>query len=249
MSTPDYKRIILVTGANTGIGLGIVRNLAKLGHRVYLGARDEQKGREATDALVKDGLDVKFVQIVVNSQESVTAAKDLIEKAEGRLDSLVNNAGVALLRESTGALSEPLDNIKITMETNFYGVVLVCQAFVPLLLRAKEGYACIVNVGMIMGSTHFVASKPLTPYDKWIAYNTSKAAVNSYTVALAKELEGKVKVNSVTPGFVTTQLNGNMPGGKSGDEGGAIIAPWALLGPDDKRTKLFANEDGSIIEW
>ncbi|KAF9025452.1 NAD(P)-binding protein [Hymenopellis radicata] len=238
-----YKRVILVTGANTGIGFEIVKSLAEKGHRVYLAARKQEAGLAAQAKLVAEGLDVRFVLLDVTSPESVAAAKDVVEKAEGRLDSLVNNAGVGLMQHSSGPLTERLPNIHDAMAVNFFGLITVCQAFVPLLLCAPAGKACIVNVTTALGSTLFRASKGAEMFNDWIAYNTSKAAANSYTVSLAKTLEGKVKVNAVSPGFVSTQLNGFAPGGRTWKEGADVIAPWA---EEKDRTCVFWGPDGAI---
>lgn len=229
----EYKRIVLVTGANTGIGFEIVKSLAEKGHTVYLSARNETSGKEAQKKLSAEGLDVKFVQLDVTNPESVHAAKEFIEKAEGRLDSLVNNAGVGVMEKSAGALKESLSNIQDGLNTNLLGLISVCQAFVPLLRRSSSGYACIVTVTTDMASNGLMAS-PKGYLHNVIAYNTSKAAANSYTIALAKELEGEVKVNLVTPGFTTTKLNGFKEGGKTTREGANVIVPFALLGPEDK---------------
>ncbi|KAF9000577.1 NAD(P)-binding protein [Hymenopellis radicata] len=241
----SYKRVVLVTGSNTGIGFEIVKSLAEKGHTVYLSARNETAGKEAQSKLTADGLDVKFVQLDVTSPESVNAAKDVIEKAEGRLDSLVNNAGVGVMEKSAGALKEPLSNIQDGLNTNLLGLISVCQAFVPLLRRSSPGYACIVTVTSDMASNGLMASRPNSFLHSVIAYNTSKAAANSYTIALAKELEGEIKVNLVTPGFTTSKLNAFKEGGKTTKEGAEVIVPWALLGPEDKaKTCLFWGDDG-----
>ncbi|KAF9006808.1 NAD(P)-binding protein [Hymenopellis radicata] len=206
-----YKRVILVTGANTGVGFEVVKILAEKGHRVYLGARNQEKGLAAQAKLVAEGLDVCFILL----------------DAEGHLDSLVNNAGVGLLHDSSGPLTEPLSIIHDAMAVNFYGPITVCQAFVPLLLRAPAGKACIVNVSTHMGSN-------------------GKAAANSYTVALAKALEGKVRVNAATPGFVSSQLNGFAAGGKTWRAGAEIIAPWA---EEKDRTCVFWGDSGEALSW
>ncbi|KAF8913716.1 hypothetical protein CPB85DRAFT_1433901 [Mucidula mucida] len=240
----SYKRVVLVTGSNTGIGFEIVKSLAEKGHTVYLSARNETAGKEAQSKLTAEGLDVKFVQFDVTNPDSVNAAKDVIEKAEGRLDSLVNNAGVGLMEKSTGALTEPLSNIQDGLNTNLLGLISVCQAFVPLLRRSTPGYACIVTVTTDMASNGLMAS-PKGFLHSFIAYNTSKAAANSYTIALAKELDGEIKVNLVTPGFTTSKLNGFKEGGKTTKEGAEVIVPWALLGPEDKaKTCLFWSDKG-----
>lgn len=215
------------------IGYGLVQLLAEKGHRVYLAARNPTRGLEAQAKLKADGLEVQYVQLDVTSPESVAAAAAVVEKAEGHLDTLINNAGVGLMHNSTGAATEPLANVQAAMDINFYGLLTVSQAFIPLLKRAPEGQACIVNVSI---PTKEVLTNPKAPkaFLQFVSYLTSKSAANSYTPLLAKELEGVVKVNAVSPGFVTTNLNGNKPGGKTWRQGAEVIAPWALLGPEDK---------------
>ncbi|KAF8919156.1 hypothetical protein CPB85DRAFT_1451836 [Mucidula mucida] len=203
-----YKRVILVTGSNTGIGLDIVRSLAEKGHTVYLSARNAKAGLDAQSQLKADGLSVKFVQLDVTSTASVVAAKDVIEKAEGHLDTVVNNAGISCLAESAGPLKESLANIQATFDTNLLGLVRVAQAFVPLLRRAPP------------------ARRASSRLHQAVSYNTSKAAANSYIIALAKELEGEVK----TP-----------------RQAADVIVPWALLGPEDKnKTCLFWSPNGEF---
>ncbi|KAF8919179.1 hypothetical protein CPB85DRAFT_1249032 [Mucidula mucida] len=234
-----YKRVILVTGSNTGIGLEIVRSLAEKGHTVYLSARNVKAGLDAQSQLKADGLIVKFVQLDVTSTESVVAAKDVIEKAEGRLDTVLHGW-------SAGPLKESLANIQATFDTNLLGLIRVAQAFVPLLRRAPAGQACFVQVSTDMASNSLMAS-PKGFLHHVISYNTSKAAGNSYIIALAKELKGEVKVNTVTPGFTTTKLNGFAPGGRTPRQAADIIVPWALLGPEDKdKTCLFWWPDGEL---
>ncbi|KAF8919317.1 hypothetical protein CPB85DRAFT_1429929 [Mucidula mucida] len=223
----SYKRIILVTGSNTGIGFEIVRTLAEQGHIVYLSARNKDAGLAAQEQLASAGLGVKFVQLDVTDPSSIAAAKDIIEQAEGRLDSL------------------SITNIEATFATNLLGVISVTQAFVPLLRRAPAGHACIVAVSTRMASNAIMASLPHSMQHNLIAYYMSK--VNSYMIALAKELEGEVKVNMVMPGFVTSKLNGFYPGGKTPKEGADVIVPWALLGPEEKdKTCLLCNENGPV---
>ncbi|KAF9021340.1 NAD(P)-binding protein [Hymenopellis radicata] len=242
----NYKRVALVTGSNTGIGLEIVRSLAQQGHTVYLSARNAQAGLDAQSQLKADGLSVKFVQLDITSTASVAAAKDVIEAAEGRLDSLVNNAAISYMSESKGALNDSLDTIQAGFDTNFFGLIRVAQAFVPLLRRAPAGQACFVQVSTDMASNTHMAS-PGGRNHHTIAYNASKAAANSYVIALAKELQGEVKVNAVTPGFTTTKLNNFYPGGKTPEQGAAVIVPWALLGPEDKdKTGLFWGSKGEF---
>ncbi|KAL0574488.1 hypothetical protein V5O48_007463 [Marasmius crinis-equi] len=232
----DYKRVILVTGSNTGIGYGIVKGLAEKGQTVYLAARKEAAGREAQEKLKKEhSLDVKFVQLDVEDLKSIEAARDVIEKAEGRLDVLVNNAG-------TGGFGHPqtadenmdLDVLRSVFETNFFGLVQVTKTFIPLLRKAKPGYGNILQNSMEWGSCTFQTSSHELASTKFAAYCISKSAVHMYSIALASELkEARIRVNACCPGFVTTKLNLFAPGGQTIEEGAKAFIEWGLLGPED----------------
>ncbi|PBK81367.1 NAD(P)-binding protein [Armillaria gallica] len=244
-SNDQYKRVILVTGSNDGIGYELVKLLAEKGHTVYLASRSEPSGK-AAQAKLKDeyNLDVKLVQLDVTDAASIKAAKDTVEKAEGRLDTLVNNAGMSYMSEPQGACTVSLDTLRKTFEPNFFGLVQTTQAFVPLLRAAPKGYACILNVSMALASNTRQAGPGARLH--LAAYNPSKVAMNSYSIILAKDLEAEdIKVNMVCPGFVTTKLNGYRPGGKTPEDGAKTLLPWALLGPEDTgKTCLFWGDDG-----
>ncbi|KAK0204333.1 hypothetical protein DFS33DRAFT_1384601 [Desarmillaria ectypa] len=232
-SDDQYKRVILVTGSNTGIGYDLVRLLAEKGHTVYLSSRNETAGKKAQTKIKEDhSLDVKYVQLNVTDIASVQAAKETIHKAEGRLDTLVNNAGMSYMSEPQQASTVALDVIRKTFEPNFYGLIQTTQTFLPLLRASPKSHACILNVSTLMASNATQAAPGSGMHV--VAYNTSKAAMNSYSIALAKELEDEgIKVNMISPGFISTKLNGYAPGGKTTAEGASVLVPWALLGPDD----------------
>jgi len=240
------SKVILVTGANTGIGFELVRLLAEKKHIVYLGARNETAGKEAQAKLYADGLNtVKYVRLDVTDLATIQAAKETIDQAEGKLDVLVNNAGVAKLEENQNATSLSLAPVRETMETNFFGLIQTTIAFLPLLRKSTN--AVILNVSTDMASNAFQAR--LNASLHVVAYNTSKAAVNSYTIALAQELRGEgIKVNAVTPGFTSTKLNNHRQGGKSMRAGAEVLLPWALLEKDGP-TCLFIGEDGEEFPW
>ncbi|KAJ7054919.1 hypothetical protein C8F01DRAFT_1063413 [Mycena amicta] len=245
-------KIILVTGSNTGIGFELVGLLAAKGHTVYLASRKEDAGLEAVAKLKKEkNLDVKFVQLDITDAASAEAAAAKIKRDEGRLDVLVNNAGklftsrnscrsliphskvVAQMEVPHSAIAPNLPAMRATMETNLFGLVQTTTAFLPLI-RASSTPAVIVNVSTDMASNTLMASDKGFLHQV-VAYNTSKAAANSYTIALAYELRGEgIKVNAVTPGFTTTKLNGFGAGGKTPEQGAAIIVPWCLLDKDSK---------------
>ncbi|KAK1227035.1 hypothetical protein PQX77_009997 [Marasmius sp. AFHP31] len=245
----DHKRVILVTGSNTGIGYEIVKGLAKRGQTVYLAARKEASGKEAQEKLKKEeNLDVKIVQLNVEDIKSIEAARDAIEKAEGRLDVLVNNAGISGIGQPQKA-DENMDMnvLRSVFETNFFGLIQTTMAFLPLLRKAKSGYGNILITSMEWGSCTWQAERGETMF---ATYCASKAAVHMYAIALANELKGaRIRVNCACPGFTTTKLNLHGEGGKTPEDGAKILVDWSLLGPnDDDKTGLLVG-DGGKVPW
>ncbi|RYX84372.1 SDR family oxidoreductase [bacterium] len=236
------NRVALITGANKGIGLEIARQLGQNGLTVLVGARDAGRGEEATQTLQSEGVDARFVAIDVNDQSSIEAAAKTIESDFGRLDVLVNNAGVAL--ESTGASEASLEVVRRTFDTNFFGVVAVTQALLPLIRKSESGR--IVNVSSGLGSLTQLSD----PSNQYYAvnpfgYNASKSALNAFTVSLAKELrDTNIKVNSADPGYTATDLNGNS-GPQTIPEGAQSSVTLALL-PDDGPTGGFFEAKGPV---
>lgn len=228
------QRIALVTGGNKGIGFEIVRQLARQGPRVYLGARDEARGREAAQQLRDEQLDVQFILLDQTRPETIATAVREIEQRQDRLDILVNNAGI-LLDPNTPASQLDDDVLGRTLDTNVRGVVRVTRAFLPLLRRSPA--ARIVNVSSSGGSltqmsegTHNFAP----------AYQLSKTALNVFTVLLAQELKSTpIKVNSACPGWVKTDMGGaNAPGTPAE---GADTPVWLATLPADGPSGGFFN--------
>lgn len=226
----DGTSIALVTGANKGIGLEIVRQLARAGVSVILGARHADKGTAAVRDLAAEGLEARTVRIDVTDPGSIGAAAERILADHGRLDILVNNAGIVDKADGppTGAAPEAVRRI---METNFIGVLAVTQAMLPLL--RKSGAGRIVNLSSALGSLT-QNGDPDSPYyaSRLIGYNASKAALNMLTVQLCEELRGTpIVVNSVSPGYVRTDLTGH-GGFLTAEEGARLPVEYALLGTD-----------------
>ena len=200
------KKIALVTGANKGIGLEIARNLSGAGCTVLLGARNAERGGQAVRRLGQAGLgDVHFIEIDVTRQDTITAAAQQIESRYGRLDILLNNAGVNLRGDGLpGAVDTAV--VQKTFDTNFFGALRVVHTMLPLLHKSAAGR--IVNVSSGLGSLTFNSDPSWSGYNtKLIGYNASKAALNMLTVHLAYELRGtKIKVNSANPGYTKTDL-------------------------------------------
>ena len=240
--TTNTKRIVLVTGANKGIGKEIARQLGTLGMTVLLGVRDSGRGEEAVVELKAGGADAEAIRIDVTDEASITEAASQIEAKFGRLDVLVNNAGIAL--ETTNVLD--MDVLRRTYDTNVFGVYAVTKAMLPLLRKSEAGR--IVNMSSGLGSLTqnsdpnwaFAAVKPL-------AYNSSKAALNMMTVIFAAELKDTpVKVNSADPGYTATDLNQNR--GTRTVAQGAIAAVRLATLPADGPTGAYYDED-SIVPW
>jgi len=241
------SKVILVTGANTGIGYELVRLLAEKGHKVYLGARNETAGKEAQAKLNAEGFNsVKFVRIDVTNLATIQAAKETIDQEDGKLDVLVNNAGISGgMDKDQNATTISLSIIRDTMESNFFGLVQTTITLLPLVRKGTD--PVILNVSIDMASNTIMARPGATLHV--VAYNTSKAAANSYTIALAQELKAEgIKVNAVTPGFTTTKLNNYHPGGKTTKGGAEALLPWALLDKDGP-TCLFIDGDGKEMPW
>jgi NAD(P)-dependent dehydrogenase (short-subunit alcohol dehydrogenase family) len=236
------RRVAVVTGANKGIGFEIARQLGREGMTVFLGARDAQRGRAATEKLRGEGIDARPLSLDVADDASVAAAAAAITRDPGRLDVLVNNAGIAIDDGPPSRVS--IDALRRTYETNVFGVVRTTQALLPLLRKSDAGR--IVNLSSGLGSL----AKNSDPHwefaaVKFLAYNSSKTAVNAITVQLAWELRNTpIKVNSADPGYVATDLNRNQ-GVRSVEQGAATPVRLATL-PADGPTGGYFNDAGPI---
>jgi NAD(P)-dependent dehydrogenase (short-subunit alcohol dehydrogenase family) len=246
MTTILDKKVALVTGANKGIGKAVVKELAREGFIVYLGARDAERGRAAVAELAADGsLEVaRFVQLDVTDAASVRAAVETIESEAGRLDVLVNNAGISSAPGSRfrAAIEESAENLRAVYETNVFAVVTVTNAFMPLLLRSEAGR--VVNVTSKRGSIGEEGAWVGRPN---MAYSSSKTALNALTVHYARSLaETKVKVNGAAPGHVATDFNG-FRGTRTPEEGAAVVVWLAQLDEDGPTGLVF--EDETQLMW
>jgi len=202
------KKIALITGANRGIGLETARQLGNRDILVIVGARDLKKAEAATATLQKEGIEARALNLDVNNSESIRKAVDQVGRDFGRLDILINNAGVMLDDENKKVSEQSLEIWRKTFDTNVFGLIATTQAFLPLLRKSEAGR--IVNLSSILGSITFHATPGSPVYDtKVAAYNVSKSAVNAYTVQLAYELkDSKIKVNAAHPGWVKTEMGG-----------------------------------------
>jgi NAD(P)-dependent dehydrogenase (short-subunit alcohol dehydrogenase family) len=226
-------KIALVTGANKGIGFETARQLASQGMTVLVGARDEERGRQAERALREGGADAHFVQLDVTDTTSIQRAAERIEAEYGRLDVLVNNAGTASVARRGGPPSQTsLDDMRAVYEINVFGVVAVTNAMLPLLRRAAA--ARIVNVSSEVGSitSQTDPASPLAQMPASAQYPSSKAALDMLTAMYAKELrDTPIKVNAANPGYTATDFNDHR-GFRTAAQGAEPSVHLATL-PDD----------------
>jgi NAD(P)-dependent dehydrogenase (short-subunit alcohol dehydrogenase family) len=237
------QRIALVSGANRGIGFAIADRLAHKGLTVIIGARNEQKGLEAKKQLVDKGLDVHFTLLDVADATSIMAAVGRVNDTFGRLDVLVNNAGIAIDSE-TGVLELSLGLLQKTLATNAFGPLLLSQGCVPIMNR--NHYGRIVNISSTLGSLVDIVN-PESNYAEMQspAYRLSKIVLNGITALLAKELrEQNILVNAVCPGWVRTDLGG--PRAPILPEQAAKTPAWLATLPDDGPTGGFFREHQPI---
>lgn len=233
------KRIAVVTGANKGIGLEIVRQLAEKRTRVVLTSRDETKGKKALEELKKQDLDVLYHQLDVTDDLSIERLARYLEDEVGKLDILANNAGINV-DNNKNTLDVEMETVRRTMETNFYGPFKVSQALLPLLLKSDDGR--IINVSSGLGAL----SSSIEEHHPFPAYSISKTALNALTVNMAADLRNtNVKVNSVCPGWVRTDLGG--PYAHKSPREGADTAVWLATAPSIPSGKFFRERQE--IEW
>jgi NAD(P)-dependent dehydrogenase (short-subunit alcohol dehydrogenase family) len=235
------KRIALVTGGNKGIGCELSRNLAGAGCIVLLGARDAERGKQAVHQLELAGLtDVYPIEVDVTKHETVRAAAQQIKSHYGRLDILINNAGINVSGDGLASAVD-IEVVQRVFETNFFGALRGVQAMLPLLRHSTSGR--IVNVSSGLGSLALNSDPSSPSYNtKLIGYNGSKAALNMLTVHLAYELQGtSIKVNSANPGFTKTDLNNNT-GVETVQDGALAATRLALLDDAGPTGGSFSKE-------
>jgi NAD(P)-dependent dehydrogenase (short-subunit alcohol dehydrogenase family) len=233
----DESRVALVTGGNRGIGQEVCRQLAKIGVHVILGSRDESRGRDAAAPMVADKLNVEARQLDVDDAASINDCMDWIRRDVGRLDVLVNNAGIMDEDEDLDPESE-IEVVRRTMQTNVYGPLLLSRLAVPIMKSRR--YGRIVNLSSGMGSLAEMGVG-------YIAYRMSKASLNVITRVLASETQGMgILVNSVDPGWVQTAMGGR--GASRNVYKGAETPVWLATLPDGGPTGGFFR-DRKPIAW
>lgn len=240
------KKIALITGANKGIGYEIAAGLGALGWSVGVGARDQQRGEDAVARLRGADIDAFAVSLDVTDDHSVAAAAELLAERGGRLDALVNNAGIPGSLPQTPS-SVDLDVVRTVVETNVYGVIRVTNAMLPLLRSSASPR--IVNVSSGVGSLtrQRAIDDPLVVGPVALAYAPSKTFLNAVTLQYVRELaDTNILINLMNPGFVDTDFNGHR-GIRSPQEGAQTAIRLATL-PDDGPTGGFF-EDAGVVPW
>lgn len=244
-----HGEVALVTGANKGIGREIVRRLAAEAMTVYLGSRDPERGKAAERELAGEGADVRFLQLDVTDQAQIDAAVARIGKESGRLDVLVNNAGI-VVEWGIAVADVTVAQMRQAYEVNVFGPVAVTRACIPLLRRSPA--ARVVNLSSPLGSLSLLSDQdnPISTRGL-LAYSSSKTALNSITVLYANALrEAGIRVNAASPGLVATDLNASSPfnrGTRTVQEGADLPVELALQAAEGP-TATFRGAN-HIIPW
>lgn len=226
--------IVVITGANKGLGYETARRLGEAGATVLLGTRDPERGRAAAATLAAAGVNVRCLAIDVTSDEAVEKAAAEVDAEFGRLDVLVNNAGIIGARVPVPEIRP--EDFRLCYETNVFGPVRVTRAFLPLLRRSDLPRVVMVSSGM--GSlTVTTDPQRLESSIHSLVYPSSKAALNMITTQYAKALPD-LKVNAADPGYTATDLNGHA-GPQTVEEGAEILVRLATLGPDGPSGGFF----------
>ncbi|MCL7366785.1 SDR family oxidoreductase [Streptomyces ardesiacus] len=226
----------LITGANKGLGFETARRLIEAGHTVYIGARDAHHGRTAAERL-----GARFVQLDVTDEDSVKAAAEFVRADAGRLDVLVNNAGIAGARKPVGEVTGA--DMLTTYDTNVFGVVRVTHAFLPLL-EASDA-PVVVNVSSGLGSLAATTDPSRVEFHVTLLdYNSSKTALVMVTSQYAKAFPA-IRFNAVDPGYTATDFNSHR-GTQTIEEGAEIIVRMASIGADGP-TGGFFDKTGTVI--
>ena len=239
---PD-KTLALITGANKGIGFETARQLGQQGIHILIGARDTARGEEAVRKLAALSVEATFVQLDVTDEQSIARAAQSLAETFGRLDILINNAGIAGGKPNSPSETD-LTDMRAIYDTNVFGVVAVIKAMLPLLRKSPTGR--IVNVSSGLGSITLDSDRNHFYYQvKNMPYQSSKVAVNMITVELAKELaQTPIKVNAADPGYTDTDFN-NHTGPQTVEQAATVIVHLATLG-EDGPTGTFQDENGNL---
>jgi NAD(P)-dependent dehydrogenase (short-subunit alcohol dehydrogenase family) len=241
------KKVALITGANRGIGLETAKQLGEKGVTVLLASRKQSDAEAAAAQLKSAGIDAHGIKLDVTSTADLAAAVQHIEKTFGKLDILINNAGVASSSGFTPVVIETsAEELQTIFNTNLFAVLATTKAFLPLLKKSPAGR--IVNLSSILGSNalHADPNSPIYGF-KSFAYDASKSALNAFTTHLAWELKDTpIKVNSAHPGWVKTEM-GTDAAPMEIPDGAKTSVELALLGPDGPNGRFIHM--GQELPW
>jgi len=249
----DEKLVALVTGANTGVGFQIAKALVEDNYLVYVASRNLDRAKAAAESLGENAI---AIELDVTKQDTISKAAEQSLSGYGKLDLLVNNAGISHAGKPGRTMQElsaanrpstaPIEEMRTVWDTNVFGVVSVTQAFLPLLKKAET--ARIVNVSSALGSLT-LNMNPENPYRSAydVVYGASKAAMNAITVAFALELENtSIKISAVSPGYTATALN-NFEGTDTVEEGSKEPVRVAL--EKEGVSGLFTGPGQQVYPW
>lgn len=242
---------VFITGANRSIGLETAKQLSEKGLFVYLGSRNLEKGEEVVKELNEKGFqNIKAIEIDVTNSESILQAKNMVENEQGKLDILINNAGILGINPQTASETSAKD-IQEVFDTNFFGVINVTQIFLDLLKKSEQPR--ITNITSGLGSLTLHSDPNWKYYHvKGAAYGPSKSALNAYTIALAYELrESSFKVNVIDPGYTATDFN-HHSGPGSVESAASFIIKHTLTDENAPTGQYFSNDiedETGISPW
>ena len=247
--TETKQKTALITGANRGIGFETARQLGQQGIKILVGARSEASGKEAATKLKDEGFDAEFILLDIDDAKTHTSAARYVEENFGRLDILINNAGINFENAENGVYVKTsetsTDTFRKTFDTNFFNTVAVTQTFVPLLKKSDAGRIVFLSSGLGSLTLHSDPKSPIYDF-KIPAYDISKTALNGYAVHLAHELKDTgIKVNAAHPGSVVTGMNPH--GDLTVEEGAKTSVALATL-PADGYTGKFIHL-GQELPW
>ena len=243
----EQKKVALITGANRGLGFETAKQLGQKGITIVVAARQLSSAKVAADKLIAEGIDAYPVQLDVTNAAERTAVAAYLSKQFGKLDILINNAGVAPKTSfEPRNLDTTAEEFEYIFNTNLFSIVYLTKELVPLLKKSDAGR--IVNLSSILGSlgVHAQEDSPIAGF-RVLSYNASKAALNMFTVQLAEELKGtNIKVNSAHPGWVKTEMGGEQaPMGI--EDGAKTSVQLALVGEDGPSGKFIHL--GDELPW